>query len=366
LLVAPILVYEFIKSKEYFKQKFIDLLAGFSPAILWFLFSLLYYGFPFPNTAYAKLNNNEIHAGDLIGQGFSYLLNSLNIDPVTLLVIFSAIVYAWFSRKSNYMVAVLGIIIYLFYTVKIGADFMSGRFLSAAFLMAIVILVYLLCEKIHKLANFNLFDVFAPFAIFVIVGLLSPFNPIVAGANYSGFKYDNNISNTTSVVDGMLVADERGYYYQYTGLLRVNKHEKLPYHPWYKEGLALKEKNTKVERVGSVGFSGYAAGPTVHIVDWYGLVDPILARIKGDEDSLVHWRPGHIYKSMPCGYEDTLETGDNNICDSNLKEYYNKIMIITRDPLFSWRRIKTIIKMNFGGYNHLIKEYERLNRTVGT
>ena len=28
---------------------------GFLPFIFWELFSLLYYGFPFPNTAYAKL-----------------------------------------------------------------------------------------------------------------------------------------------------------------------------------------------------------------------------------------------------------------------------------------------------------------------
>ena len=38
------------------KQTAIDLALGLSPLIAWELFSLFYYGFLFPNTAFAKLN----------------------------------------------------------------------------------------------------------------------------------------------------------------------------------------------------------------------------------------------------------------------------------------------------------------------
>ena len=39
-------------------------LVGMLPAVLWTLFSLVYYGFPFPNTAYAKLGMG-IDSGEL-------------------------------------------------------------------------------------------------------------------------------------------------------------------------------------------------------------------------------------------------------------------------------------------------------------
>ena len=44
------------------------LLVGFLPLIGWLLFSTVYFGFPFPNTAYAKLAVG-IPAGELFAQG---------------------------------------------------------------------------------------------------------------------------------------------------------------------------------------------------------------------------------------------------------------------------------------------------------
>jgi hypothetical protein len=41
------------------------------PAVLWTLFALVYYGFPFPNTAYAKLAMG-IDPADLRTQGALY------------------------------------------------------------------------------------------------------------------------------------------------------------------------------------------------------------------------------------------------------------------------------------------------------
>jgi hypothetical protein len=50
-------------------------LAGWSPFIAWSLFSLFYYGFLFPNTAYAKLNTG-IPAWDLMHRGLLYYSNA--------------------------------------------------------------------------------------------------------------------------------------------------------------------------------------------------------------------------------------------------------------------------------------------------
>ncbi|MEE8575882.1 MAG: hypothetical protein V3T31_01385, partial [candidate division Zixibacteria bacterium] len=68
------------------KQGLKALAIGFAPLILWELFSLWYYGFPFPNTYYAKLHTG-IPAYDLFRQGFVYYLDSLTFDPLTLSVI---------------------------------------------------------------------------------------------------------------------------------------------------------------------------------------------------------------------------------------------------------------------------------------
>jgi arabinofuranosyltransferase len=66
-----------------FRVGIFSILLGFAPLIAWELFSLFYYGFPFPNTAYAKLNTG-VSAGNLIRQGLYYALNSIRADPITL------------------------------------------------------------------------------------------------------------------------------------------------------------------------------------------------------------------------------------------------------------------------------------------
>src|SRR5204863_5777359 len=65
------------------------LALGAVPLILWHLFALAYYGFPFPNTAYAKLGTG-IPSAELMAQGLRYLSESFRADPVTLLTIAAA------------------------------------------------------------------------------------------------------------------------------------------------------------------------------------------------------------------------------------------------------------------------------------
>jgi arabinofuranosyltransferase len=48
---------------------------GLTPLFAWETFSVFYYGFPFPNTAYAKLGTG-ISSGELIQQGLKYLLTA--------------------------------------------------------------------------------------------------------------------------------------------------------------------------------------------------------------------------------------------------------------------------------------------------
>ena len=84
VLFAPPLAYALWSRRG--RDAVVDCCLGFTPLALWELFSLLYYGFPFPNTAYAKLATG-LPLPDRLSRGVDYLYNSLSIDPLTLAVI---------------------------------------------------------------------------------------------------------------------------------------------------------------------------------------------------------------------------------------------------------------------------------------
>jgi len=71
-------------------------------------------------------------------------------------------------------------------------------------------------------------------------------------------------------------------------------------------------------------------------------------------------RIGHLERHIPDGYLETQMTGKNQLQDENLAAYYDKLQLVTWGPLFSWERLKTIMEMNLGKYDHLIdKAYYR-------
>jgi arabinofuranosyltransferase len=102
----------------------------------------------------------------------------------------------------------------------------------------------------------------------------------------------------------------------------------------------------------SVGFLGYLAGPTVHIVDPLALTDPLLARLPAVDRP--DWRPGHHLRALPEGYLLSLDTGADLFADRGVGEYYRRLCLLTRGPLFDPERLQTLLAFNLGWYNHLI------------
>ena len=113
---------------------------GTAPAIGWTLFSLVYYGFPFPNTAYAKLATG-IGPTELWRQGLVYLIDSIDRDPITLgdHRVSTGRVRAG-GQGDLARALVVGIALELLYMVSIGGDFMSGRFMSLPFVASVCVL----------------------------------------------------------------------------------------------------------------------------------------------------------------------------------------------------------------------------------
>jgi len=96
LLYVPALIEVFWRERSW--RSAWRMALGWSPLLMWLAFSLFYYGFPFPNTAYAKLND-AIPLGPRLAQGFYYLWNSLRWDPLTLATIGVAIIMGcWLLR----------------------------------------------------------------------------------------------------------------------------------------------------------------------------------------------------------------------------------------------------------------------------
>ncbi len=335
LLFLPALLLSFYR---YGKLKGLwIILAGSLPLFVWELFSLFYYGFLFPNTAYAKLNTG-IPAHNLIGQGLFYVMDSISGDPVTLLIIFVAIMVPIFSKVWRDLALSLGILLYMAYTVKVGGDFMSGRFFAAPFFCSVLLLLRRSpdCEGVKG---------WSLCFILFLMGLSLTHSPLRSDSRYN--------FGQPCFIDDDGIADERGCYYQSSGLLRARRDVPMPDHGWRNEGLAARSGRVSVYPRGTIGYFGLFAGPKIKIIDVNALSEPLLARLPPFKD----WRIGHFMREIPQGYLKTRSSGNNYILDLSLATYYDKLSFIIRGPLFSWERIRQIWKMNRGDYNSLIQAY---------
>ncbi len=338
LLCFPALVYAFWKIRS--RKAFVALAAGLSPFVLWELFSLFYYGFPFPNTAYAKLGMG-IDSYTLMRQGWYYIRNSLKIDYLTVLVILAGLILPFIVRRKRTIPAALGILLTILYIIKIGGDFMSGRLLAAPLLVAVIILG-------RHISAFRLRSLRFIAAAVLVAGLTTSHSPAYGGGETAemhsqAYLYQNTV-------------DERLWWYPQTGLLHYRSADTTwPAPGWRESGGVSAPSPMTVEINGEVGMDGYGYGPDKHIIDPMGLADPLLARLPVRPH--VRYKPGHYYRPTPAGYEQSVREGRDAIADSNLAVYYGKLRHIITGPLFNWDRIKDIIDFNLGRYDKYKRSY---------
>jgi arabinofuranosyltransferase len=142
-----------IMVKRHNWRSFWILVLSTFPILLWEAFSLLYYGFLFPNTAYAKLNTG-IAESDLLRQGWLYFENLYQWDVLTFFTILAGTILAFILGKKGERAIALGSLLSLLYILYIGGDFMSGRFFAASLLASVILLLRLLppFPKAGKLA----------------------------------------------------------------------------------------------------------------------------------------------------------------------------------------------------------------------
>ncbi len=337
LFFLPGLIHAFWTVRS--RKAVLAVILGFLPMIVWELFSVFYYGFPFPNTAYAKLNTG-ISASELAQQGLYYLFSSMNQDPLTIISIVSGVVIAIIDRNLRHILVASGIVLYLAYLVMIGGDFMAGRFLTIPLLAAVAIIVN---RRLSSSPGF-----FAVLGFVILLGFTSPYPTLLSGADYGKGRQDS--------YDRWGIADERAIYYQGAGLLSANRYISLPNNDYVNEGLAVKDSGEKVHFTSHIGYLGFYASRNVHIVDTLGLGDALLARLT--PQTKPYWIMAQFTRFVPEGYKETIESGQNMITDPDLAAYYDKLSLVIKGKLTDPRRLVEIWKLNFGYYNHLIASYE--------
>jgi arabinofuranosyltransferase len=342
VLILPAFIYYFFKN--FSSKHFLVALIGFSPLIFWEAFSLIYYGFLIPNTAYAKLNTG-IASTELIKQGFLYLLDSLDRDPIILTTTASVILGILSFKVKKAYPLLIGVVLYLLYIIKIGGDFMSGRFLTSVFVFSICTGTYYLLPKLH-LQRKHLILIIA-ILFFSLSSKLFNINFKDDSIYLSGDKslYELAVSESG-------IADERLFYFPKSGLVNQEREGFPSTHPWGERGNSYRINDKKIVLEGNTGFVGFSAGPSVHIVDYLALNDPLLSKLPAIHNE--KWRIGHFKRKIPQGYIETLESGENKIKDVDLSEYYNHIKIVTRGPIFTKERLKSIWLLNTGQLNYLI------------
>jgi arabinofuranosyltransferase len=288
--------------------------AGFVPLLAWEAFSVAYYGVPFPNTAYAKLGTGVSQIA-LIGQALHYFANSLWTDLPTLATVAVTLgLVARRDRRSDWPL-VLGPVLYLLYILRIGGDFMAGRFFAAPFLLSVLVICHgtVPAGRIGRAA--------------LVVGLLAVRVVLLV------------VHFEISMPHG--ITDQRKLYSEGTRLVTQSAYP-LAGRPEAVRGAAWRDGRRHVVEWGMIGMTGYFAGPDVHMVDPFALADPLLSRRPADPNSRI----GHFERRVPDGYVRSIRTRENHLESRALVPLYDDIRLVTRGPVWTWERWRAIVRLN--------------------
>jgi len=345
IVYLPALLHVLVANFSRLRLRLVPLvLLATLPASLWELFSLFYYGFPFPNTAYAKVLTTGFTFDEKWSRGVQYLKASISCDALAYIVLIFAGVLAARRKSVPALACLCGVLAYGGYVVAAAASatHMAGRFFALPLFVAIVAFVHLLESK-KDLAFFAVLTVF-----FVVWNPMAP--------TKMGTKKYKTKRPSSSCVDTNWHVHMEGM-----ALKPFKKHRTLPHHDWLVDGKILaKRADVKIHMGGAkggeaIGYFGFGAGPNKVIVDYVGLGDPLLARLPPVYTHVE--KSGHHYRYVPRGYIRSLRLERNEIADPNLRTFYARLASITRGDLFSLKRLARVININTGGYDELVKRY---------
>ena len=256
---------------------------------------------------------------------------------------------------AGHRLILLGIALYLAFVLRIGGDFMSGRFFAAPFVAAVAV-----CAAIANdcCSQWRPVRWLAPALIggLCILGLAWPGSRWTSGIGYGVGQTYRDIVRPTGI------ADERAYYYPSTGLIRLLIHrsnlwqpsQPFPPYPGALMGARFAQSDQPVAVWDEAGLFGYFSGNKTVIEVW-GLADPLLARIP--YQPAESWRIGHYPRQLPEGYLETRREGRNLLQDAELAALYDGLVLVTRGKLFTRARWREIWRFNSGYYSPVLRKH---------
>ena len=339
LLYAPSLAWLMARHHGAWRSLIARLAIATLPATLWTLFSIVYYGFPFPNTAYAKSFVTGIPFDWKVERGLQYVANSVHWDFASYAMAIAAAALAVRARSRPAMLAMAGVAIYLVGGVVnfAAATHMSGRLLALPLFVSIVVLVRSLDSARVSAA------IAAALAVFIAWSPVSA--PKLGTGYYHAYPQVENYIDTKWYV-----------YNEGAALLDWRPGLAMPDHDWFRAGLAMRASAQKVYVGGpagvAIGYAGFAAGPDKFIIDRVGLSDPLLARLPAYTPAQrMLFKSGHFQRFIPEGYVASIESDADLLANPGLAQYYAVVRNITRGPIFRMERFVDIAKMNLGRYD---------------
>lgn len=357
LITFPLIILVFYQFKSLYRKRIIlkEFFIGISLFIGWEIFSLIYYGFPFPNTAYAKLNTG-IPTLKIWSQGLKYLIVSFRHDLIFAIIIAYTLPVLLFVKEIKYKVIAVGLVFYLLYIIKIGGDFMMFRMFTPIFIVSLIMFVIKVFEN-------RTIKGLVILLIFFIIAFVNPKLPIkrsfigVEGLKVFLSKNEQliddwkNKKKESYKVSFYGIIDEKDFYYYKLSLFTYLKCKIFFTEFFPPSEMALKGLNNNLSSRDlfveyCIGMAGYFSGIDKIIIDQNALSDPLLARLPCKR----MWRIGHFERELPTGYFESVKTGENLILDEKLNDFYDKLKIITQDKVFSFKRLKTIVLLNMGFY----------------
>ena len=325
VLIAPAMLVLFARSQG--RARLAVLAAGALPLMVWSAFSLVYYGSPWPNSAYAKLNNG-LSLAESFAASEVYFRDVITYDAVTALVIVVAALRALLQRKWQMRSLALGLVLYLVYLGTAGGDYMGGRLFSTPLAMAVAMLA--LNVRLRWWWN-------APLWIAATLAL---------GLHRGWMVRDVHPHAEVRKMS------QHAWMYPFTGWQSPQRVANFRNMPWAEQGLKAKTEKHAVVAKCAVGLYGFEAGPGVFINDPLAITDGFLSRLPSKKPAY----PGHYERAFPAGYLQTVTTGQNQLNDPALKTLYDQTQLLARAPLFAAARWQAIWALNTGGVRALLAQ----------
>lgn len=309
------------------------LLPGAVVVAAWYAFALVYYGTAIPTPGYGKVVAADVPQAALFVQGLWYLADLARHDAATAVVLLGALAapFAPALRQGGRVLApALGVLLQVLYTLRVGGDFMSGRFFTAAFVLALASVAVAARGGRGRIAV-------------AVLGAAVAAHGVPEWARGTPPRSEARIEHG--------IGDERAYYAWQLGLWSPTR---VPFSHGMLGGMFAGRPRPAVLLVHAAGVPGYLNGPGVHVVDPF-LCDPLLMRLPLQDPQ--HWRIGHFKRRLPEGYLESLASGRNQVRHPALARYFEVLQVLLRAPVWSAERWRVWWGFRTGEYEPWLQQY---------